>query len=141
MGRTACGVRGVRLNEGQKVISLIIAEQGRAVLNVTENGFGKRTELDQFPTKGRGGMGVIAIKTSERNGDQVGAVLVEESDEIMLITDSGTLVRTPVADVSVMGRDTQGVRMIRVGEDERLVGIERIESLNEEEDEEQPEEE
>jgi DNA gyrase subunit A len=141
MGRTACGVRGVRLNKGQKVISLIIAEQGRAVLNVTENGFGKRTELDQFPTKGRGGMGVIAIKTSERNGDQVGAVLVDESDEIMLITDSGTLVRTPVADVSVMGRDTQGVRMIRVGEEERLVGIERIESLNGEEDEDEPEDE
>jgi DNA gyrase subunit A len=140
MGRTACGVRGVRLGEGQKVISLIIAEQGRAVLNVTENGFGKRTELDQFPAKGRGGMGVIAIKTSERNGDQVGAVLVEESDEIMLITDSGTLVRTPVADVSVMGRDTQGVRMIRVGEEERLVGIERIESLNGEGDEDEPEE-
>jgi DNA gyrase subunit A len=141
MGRTACGVRGVRLGEGQKVISLIIAEEGRAVLNVTENGFGKRTELDQFPVKGRGGMGVIGIKTSERNGDQVGAVLVDESDEIMLITDSGTLVRTRVSDVSVMGRDTQGVRMIRVGEEERLVGIERIESLNGEEDEEQPEEE
>jgi DNA gyrase subunit A len=135
MGRTACGVRGVRLGEGQKVISLIIAEEGRAVLNVTENGFGKRTELDQFPVKGRGGMGVIGIKTSERNGDQVGAVLVDESDEIMLITDSGTLVRTRVSDVSVMGRDTQGVRMIRVGEEERLVGIERIESLNGEEDE------
>jgi DNA gyrase subunit A len=139
MGRTACGVRGVRLGEGQKVISLIIADEGRAVLSVTENGFGKRTELDQFPVKGRGGMGVIGIKTSERNGDQVGAVLVDESDEIMLITDSGTLVRTRVSDVSVMGRDTQGVRMIRVGEDERLVGIERIESLNGEEDENEPE--
>jgi DNA gyrase subunit A len=135
MGRTACGVRGVRLGEGQKVISLIIADEGRAVLSVTENGFGKRTELDQFPVKGRGGMGVIGIKTSERNGDQVGAVLVDESDEIMLITDSGTLVRTRVSDVSVMGRDTQGVRMIRVGEEERLVGIERIESLNGEENE------
>ncbi len=132
MGRTACGVRGVKLQPGQRVISLIIEEEGRTILNVTENGYGKRTEVDQYPTKGRGGMGVIAIKTSERNGEQVGAVLVDESDEVMLITNGGTLVRTPVADVSIMGRDTQGVMMIRVGEGERLIGIERIEALDEE---------
>ena len=137
MGRTACGVRGIKLGPGQEVISLIIAEEGRAILNVTENGYGKRTALDQYPAKGRGGMGVIAIKTSDRNGNQVGAVLVEESDEVMLITDGGTLVRTPVGDVPVMGRDTQGVRMIRVGDEERLIGIERIEALDgEDEDEE-----
>ncbi len=130
MGRTACGVRGIKLGPGQEVISLIIAEEGRAILNVTENGYGKRTALDQYPAKGRGGMGVIAIKTSDRNGNQVGAVLVEESDEVMLITDGGTLVRTPVGDVPVMGRDTQGVRMIRVGDEERLIGIERIEALD-----------
>jgi DNA gyrase subunit A len=134
MGRTACGVRGVKLDPGQRVISLIIAESEKTVLTVTENGYGKRTPVDQFPVKGRGGKGIISIKTSERNGDQVGAVLVDGSDEIMLITDAGTLVRTRVEGVSVMGRDTQGVMMIRLSGDEKLVGIERIESLDEEGD-------
>ena len=132
MGRTACGVRGVRLGEGQRVISLMIAEADRTILTVTENGFGKRTPVDQFPLRGRGGMGVISIKASERNGSQVGAVLVDESDEVMLITNGGTLVRTPVSDISVMGRDTQGVTMIRLSKKEKLVGIERIESLADE---------
>ncbi len=130
MGRAACGVRGIRLGVGHRVISLLIADPDASVLTVTENGFGKRTEIEEYPLKGRGGMGVISIKTSERNGDQVGAVLVDESDEIMLITDGGTLVRTRVADVSVMGRSTQGVTLIRLSEHEKLVGIERIESLN-----------
>jgi DNA gyrase subunit A len=134
MGRTACGVRGVKLDPGQRVISLIIAESEKTVLTVTENGYGKRTPVDQFPVKGRGGKGIISIKTSQRNGDQVGAVLVDGSDEIMLITDAGTLVRTRVEGVSVMGRDTQGVMMIRLSGDEKLVGIERIESLDEEGD-------
>ena len=130
MGRTACGVRGVKLGPGQRVISLMIAEPGRTVLTVTENGYGKRTPVEQFPLRGRGGMGVISIKASERNGEQVGAVLVEEGDEVMLITDGGTLVRTPISDVSVMGRDTQGVTMIRLSKKEKLVKIERIESLD-----------
>ena len=130
MGRAACGVRGIKLGAGHRVISLLIADPNASVLTVTENGFGKRTEIREYPVKGRGGMGVISIKTSERNGDQVGAVLVDESDEIMLITDGGTLVRTRVTDVSVMGRSTQGVTLIRLSENERLVGIERIESLN-----------
>jgi len=128
MGRTAAGVRGIRIGTGQRVIALIIAREGK-VLSATANGYGKRTEIDQFPVKGRGGMGVIAIKTSERNGEQIGAVLVDEQDEIMLITDAGTLVRTPVSDVSVVGRDTQGVKLISVSEDESLVGLERIPSL------------
>jgi DNA gyrase subunit A len=128
MGRSACGVRGVRLQSDQRVISLIIADEGE-VLTVTENGFGKRTPIDQFPTKGRGGMGIISIKTSARNGQQVGAVLVNESDEIMLITNGGTLVRTRVADVSLLGRDTQGVTMIRLSKAEKLIGIERVEIL------------
>ena len=132
MGRTACGVRGVRLDEGQRVISLIVATEGD-VLTVTENGFGKRTSVDQFSTKGRGGKGLISIKTSERNGKQIGAILVEEEDEIMLITDGGTLVRTRVSDVSRMGRDTQGVKMISLSNDEQLIGIERIEMLDEDE--------
>jgi DNA gyrase subunit A len=129
MGRTACGVRGVRLAEGQQVISLMIAESDKTVLTVTENGYGKRTPVEQFPLRGRGGMGVISIKASARNGEQVGAVLVDEGDEVMLITDGGTLVRTPISDVSVMGRDTQGVTMIRLSKKEKLVKIERIESL------------
>ena len=131
MGRTAGGVRGIKLGDGQRVISLIIATEGD-VLTVSENGFGKRTAVDQFPVKGRAGMGVISIKTSERNGDQVGAVRVDENDEVMLITDGGTLVRTPVADVSQMSRDTQGVKMISLSKNENLIGIERIEALDDE---------
>ena len=134
MGRTACGVRGVKLEEDQRVISLIVENEGH-ILTVTENGYGKRTPMSDYPTKGRGGKGMKSIKTSERNGDQVGAVLVNDEDEVMLITDGGTLVRTPVADVSVMGRDTQGVRMIRLSEGEKLIGIERVMSLGDAEDE------
>jgi DNA gyrase subunit A len=122
-------VRGVKLGKDQAVISLIIGDDGD-VMTVTENGYGKRTPIDQFPVKGRGGMGVISIKTSARNGDQVGAVRVDEGDEIMLITNGGTLVRTPADDVSQMGRDTQGVTLIRLAKDEKLIGIERIEALD-----------
>ena len=130
MGRTACGVRGIRLQKGQRVISLIVTRAEGTILTVTENGFGKRTPMDQFPLKGRGGMGVISIKTSERNGEQVGAVLVEEQDEVMLITDGGTLVRNRVSDISLMGRGTQGVTMIRLSKKERLIGLARVESLD-----------
>ena len=133
MGRTACGVRGVRLDQGQRVISLIVATAGD-VLTVSENGYGKRTSIDQFATKGRGGKGLISIKTSERNGRQVGAVLVDDDDEIMLITDGGTLVRTTVSEVPRMGRDTQGVMMIRLSKKEKLIGIERVEMLDEAEE-------
>ncbi len=131
MGRTAGGVRGIRLREGRKVISLIISDQG-AVLNITENGYGKRTALEDFPRHKRGGQGVIAIQTSERNGSVVGAILVGESDELMLITDAGTLVRTRVREISILGRNTQGVRVIRLGGNERVVGVDRIEGLGEE---------
>jgi len=130
MGRTACGVRGIRLQKGQRVISLIVTRAEGTILTVTENGFGKRTPMDQFPLKGRGGMGVISIKTSERNGEQVGAVLVEEQDEVMLITDGGTLVRNRVSDISLMGRGTQGVTMIRLSKKEHLIGLARVESLD-----------
>lgn len=128
MGRTACGVRGVKLDEGQKVISLIVATDGD-ILTVTENGFGKRTLVDKYPIKGRAGKGIISIKTSERNGAQVGAVLVQDDDEVMLITDGGKLVRMEVNQVSQMSRDTQGVKMISLSNDEKLIGIERIEVL------------
>jgi DNA gyrase subunit A len=127
MGRTAAGVRGLRLTKpGDQVIALIILQDG-LVLSATANGYGKLTERDEFPLQGRGGQGVIAIQTSERNGTLVGALQVAADDEIMLITSAGTLVRTPVADVSVMGRNTQGVRLIRLDESDRLVGIERVE--------------
>ena len=132
MGRVSRGVRGIRLGEGQKVISLIVADEGY-VLTATENGYGKRTPIDGYPVYGRGGQGVIAIQSSERNGAVVGAVLVTEEEEIMLITDGGTLVRTRVAEVSSMGRNTQGVRLINLTKDEKLIGLERIAESDEEE--------
>jgi len=129
MGRGAHGVRGILLGEGQRVIAMLVVEPGCTVLGVTENGYGKRTLLDEFPTKGRGTMGVIAIGTSARNGALVGAVLVRPEDEIMLITVGGTLVRTSVAEIPVFSRSAQGVKLMRVGEGERLAGVERILAL------------
>ncbi len=125
MGRTATGVRGIKLQPNQHVISLIIVDEGD-VLTATENGYGKRTPVDDYPVHGRGGQGVISIQASERNGNVVGATLVKEENEIMLITNGGTLVRTRVAEISSMGRNTQGVRLIRLGEDEKLVGVDAI---------------
>jgi len=133
MGRVSRGVRGIRLGEGQKVISLIVADEG-AVLTATENGFGKRTLIDDYPVYGRGGQGVIAIQSSERNGPVVGAVLVTDDDEIMLITNGGTLVRTRVAEVSTMGRNTQGVKLINLTKGEKLIGMERIAETDEDEE-------
>lgn len=133
MGRTASGVRGMKLKEGEKIISLIIASEG-TVLNITENGYGKRTKLEEFTCHKRGGQGLIAIQTSERNGAVVGAVLVNDSDEIMLITDGGILVRTRVDGISVVGRNTQGVTIIRLDKKEKVIGVDRIEGLAGEED-------
>ena len=133
MGRTATGVRGIRLPEGHKVISLIIAAEG-TVLNITENGFGKRTRLAEFTQHKRGGQGMIAIQTSERNGAVVGATLVTETDEIMLITSGGILVRTRVNEISIVGRNTQGVRVIRLDKKEKVVGVDRVDGLPDEED-------
>jgi DNA gyrase subunit A len=134
MGRTARGVRGIRLGEGHKVISLIIPEENGKVLTVSQNGYGKRTEISDFPTKGRGGSGIIAMQTSERNGALVGAVQVFDGDELMLISDQGTLVRTRTDEVSILSRNTQGVRVIRLKEGENLVGVERIDEPVAEED-------
>jgi DNA gyrase subunit A len=131
MGRTARGVRGIKLGAGHSMISLIIPREGGRVLTVSENGYGKRTEIDEFPTKGRGTKGVIAMQTSDRNGKLVGAVQVFEGDELMLISNQGTLVRTRTDEVSVLGRNTQGVRVIRTKEGEHLVGVERIEEPEE----------
>ncbi|MBU2675457.1 MAG: DNA gyrase subunit A [Gammaproteobacteria bacterium] len=132
MGRGAAGVRGIKLPEGHEVIALTIIQEG-LILTATENGYGKRTPVDDFPVQGRGGQGVIAIQTTDRNGRTVGALQVADEDEIMLISSNGTLVRTGVADISVVGRNTQGVRLIRVGRDQRLVGLARIELIDDEE--------
>jgi DNA gyrase subunit A len=129
MGRTASGVRGVRLGPDQQVISLIIVDQGN-ILIATENGYGKRTSPEEFPLHGRGGQGVIAIQTGGRNGAVVGATLVGDDDQVMLITNGGTLVRTPIGDIPVLGRNTQGVRLIRLADDEKLVELARVEGLN-----------
>jgi DNA gyrase subunit A len=126
MGRTAAGVRGIRLPVSEEVISLIIVDEQGMVLTASQNGYGKRTVVEDFPIHGRGGQGVIALQISERNGQMVGALLVKPDDEIMLISSSGTLVRTPVGEISIQGRNTQGVRLIRLDEGDRLVGLERI---------------
>lgn len=133
MGRTARGVRGIRLPQGERMTSLIIVDKGQ-ILTVTENGYGKRTDAAEYSVQGRGGQGVISIRTSERNGEVVGAVLVDDSDEIMLISNAGTLVRTAVEQIPVLGRNTQGVRLIRLAEDEHLVGLEKVERLAEAEE-------
>lgn len=130
MGRTARGVRGIALGSGQAVISLIVPEPDGAVLTASQRGFGKRTVMDEFPTKGRGTKGVIAMISSERNGRLVGAKQVFDNDEVMLISDQGTLVRTRVEEISVQGRSTQGVMLIRIAEDEKLVSIERIQEAD-----------
>ncbi|MDD3575909.1 MAG: DNA gyrase subunit A [Halothiobacillus sp.] len=122
MGRTAGGVRGIRMDESQRVVSLIVVGEGQ-VLTATEHGYGKRTPIDDFPLQGRGGQGVIAIQTSERNGALVGAALVQDDDEVILISDAGTLVRTQVSQISSVSRNTQGVILIRLSDDEKLVQL------------------
>ncbi len=131
MGRNARGVIGMRIPGDQRIISLIITGAGR-VLTATENGYGKCTHISEYRPQGRGGQGIISIQTSKRNGHVIGALLVEESDEMMLITSGGKLVRTRVDEVSVLGRNTQGVRLIRLREGERLVGMERVVDEDEE---------
>ncbi|MBV8495782.1 MAG: DNA gyrase subunit A, partial [Gammaproteobacteria bacterium] len=139
MGREAAGVRGIRLSEGQELIALIVIGEGPGegaaaggpfVLTASAAGYGKLTPLAEFPSHGRGGQGVIALQTGGRNGSTVAALRVMPGQEIMLISSTGTLVRTTVEEISVQGRNTQGVRLIRLGDGERLVGIERIESLD-----------
>ena len=126
MGRTARGVRGINLAAGHKLISLIVPKVAGRILTVTEHGYGKRTENDEFPAKGRGGKGVIAMSTSDRNGSLVGAVQVWDGDEMMLISNQGTAVRTRIDEVSLLGRNTQGVRVIRTRDGEALVSVSRI---------------
>lgn len=123
MGRSARGVRGIKLRDSQQVISLIIPDADGVLLMASENGYGKRTPVDQFSVIGRGGQGVICMKRSERNGALVGVTDVGEGFEVILISDQGTLVRTRVDEVSSQGRNTQGVRLINLGEGEALVGL------------------
>ena len=130
MGREATGVRGIKLGAGQELISLIVVGDG-LVLTASANGYGKLTPLEDFPQHGRGGQGVIALQTTERNGEMVAALQVNSEHELMMISSTGTLVRTPVGEISIVGRNTQGVRLIRLGEGERLTGVERIDSLGE----------
>jgi DNA gyrase subunit A len=129
MGRTATGVRGIKLEGQQKVVSLIVPKNDGAILTITQNGYGKRTDLAEYPAKSRATKGVVSIKISDRNGPVVGAVQVEDLDEIMLITDNGTLVRTRVNEVGVISRNTQGVRIIRTTEDEHVVALQRIDEI------------
>jgi DNA gyrase subunit A len=134
MGRDATGVRGIKLAEGQEVISLVVVGDG-LILTASENGYGKLTPLEDFPLHGRGGQGVIALQTTERNGRTVAALQLHADQEIMLISSNGTLVRTGVSEISIVGRNTQGVRLIRLDEGERLAGVEGVGLLAAEEGE------
>jgi DNA gyrase subunit A len=128
MGRQATGVRGMRLGEGQRVVCMLAAQdESKSVLTATEHGFGKRTPISEYTRHGRGGQGLIAIQTSERNGAVVGAVLVDDNDEVMLISTGGVLIRTKVAQIREQGRSTQGVTLISLDQGEKLAGLERIE--------------
>ena len=131
MGRTAAGVRGLRLGKAEDTVIALCIPEGEMILIATEHGYGKRTTLEDFPSQRRGGKGVIAIQVSDRNGPVVGAVQVTEQDEVMLISSNGTLVRTASSEISVIGRNTQGVRLIKLGDKDRLVGLERVEILPE----------
>lgn len=135
MGRTARGVRGMRIPDEQRVIALVRADEDSQILTVTENGYGKRTCMTEHPVRGRGGQGVISITLSERNGKAISAVRVADGDEIMLISKGGTLVRTRVDEIRTMGRNTQGVRLIRLQDGDCLVGLQRIDELTTESDE------
>ena len=126
VGRTAIGVRGIKLSDSDEVVSLIVADQDSPILTATEQGYGKRTELDEYRSQARGGSGVISIKTSDRNGKVVGAIQVTAEDEMMLISNKGTLVRTRAADVSIIGRNTQGVTLINIADNEQLVSVAKI---------------
>jgi DNA gyrase subunit A len=131
MGRTARGVRGIRIEEGQEVKSLVVVHPNGTILTATENGYGKRTDIEEYRVSGRGGQGVISIQVTERNGKVVRSIQVTDGDEAMLITDKGTLVRFKVNELSIIGRNTQGVRLINVSAGELVVGMQKIEDLGE----------
>jgi DNA gyrase subunit A len=135
MGREARGVRGMMLEDGQKVISMLVADsEDYSVLTATENGFGKRTPIAEYTRHGRGTKGMIAIQASERNGKLIGAVLVRDTDELMLISTGGVLIRTLVQDIREMGRSTQGVTLINLDDGTKLAGMEKIVETDEEQE-------
>jgi DNA gyrase subunit A len=126
MGRTAAGVRGAKLAENAKVISLIIPHAECQILTATENGYGKRTKNEEYPQRSRGTQGVISIQTTERNGNVVAAIQVKDGEELVLISDQGTLVRIRADDISLVGRNTQGVRLMNLGGEEKLAMVQRV---------------
>ena len=134
MGRTARGVRGIKLKKGEKLISLMLGDPSKTILCVSENGYGKKTNLDDFPSHNRGGQGVISMKTSERNGVMVSSTLVEDDDGIMLISDKGTMIRTSVEQVPTLSRNTQGVKIITPKDGEKLIECVTIPKEDDEDD-------
>ncbi len=126
MGRVSQGVRGMRLAEGDYIVGMEVLTDGKTLMTVTENGYGKRTSIDEYPIRNRGGMGVITIKTTERNGMVVAILLVTDEDDLMLMTDRGKIIRMPIKDISVIGRNTQGVRLIGMNPGERVVSAARL---------------
>ena len=140
MGRAAYGVKGITLEAGDEVVSAEVVEKGATLMTVTENGYGKRTEETEYRTQGRGGKGIIDIKTTERNGRVVGAVQVTDDSEVMLVTNSGVLIRMKVNEISVIGRNTQGVRLITLDDDkQKVVGLSLLPKVKEDEAESGPE--
>jgi DNA gyrase subunit A len=138
MGRTATGVRGIRLATGEAVVSLIVVDGDGDILTASARGYGKRTPADEYPRKGRGTQGVLAIKTSERNGKLVGAIQLSDHHEVLLISDGGTLVRTRASEISQVGRNTQGVTLMRLAADESLQAVERVDASLDDETEGEP---
>lgn len=137
MGRTASGVKGMTLNPGDTVVGVVVVDYStESILSVTENGFGKRTAVADYPVRNRGGKGVFTIKTSERNGKAIGALQVVDDDEIMMITNGGKIIRTNMKNVRVIGRNTQGVNLFRLGAGEKVVGMDRMAEPSGDDDEE-----
>jgi DNA gyrase subunit A len=134
VGRTAMGVRGMRIDDASRIVSLVVAPESGEVLTACANGFGKRTTVDAFPVRHRGGQGVIAVQTSERNGELVRATAVNDSNELLLISDGGTMVRTRVSEIRSVGRNAQGVMLIRLGDSETLVGVVCLDGVVEDDD-------
>ncbi|HSH71332.1 MAG TPA: DNA gyrase C-terminal beta-propeller domain-containing protein, partial [Deferrisomatales bacterium] len=134
-GRTSRGVRGIDLEEGDRVVAADAVRLDTTLLSVTENGYGKRTEIDEYRRQGRGGKGIITIKTTARNGDVVGVMMVEESDAVILISSSGKLIRTQVSGISVIGRNTQGVKLFEVQDGETVASLARVVEVDSEEGE------
>jgi DNA gyrase subunit A len=138
MGRSAYGVKGITLEPGDEVVGADVVEKDTTILTVTENGYGKRTEESEYRVQGRGGKGVIDIKTTERNGRVIGVVQVRNQDEVMLVTSGGMLIRLKVKEISVIGRNTQGVRLISLEPSEKVTGISKLPEEETEEGEEAP---